>query len=91
LRKTAHMAEYAILFLLLWRALIWHLAGERTAKIMAAAIALAYAASDEWHQTFVRGRTGTIRDVGFDLAGILAAWLFTAWLSRTRTADDAEH
>jgi VanZ family protein len=89
LRKMAHMTEYAILFLLLWRALRLHIHAERVAMIAAASAALIYAASDEWHQTFVRGRSGTIRDIGFDLAGILGAWLFAAWLSRRRSAGRA--
>jgi VanZ family protein len=40
-------------------------------------LAVAYAASDEWHQTFVRGRHGSPIDVGIDAVGIslgLMAW-----------------
>ena len=38
-------------------------------------ICLAYAVSDELHQTFVDGRSGEVRDVCFDLCGALIAYL----------------
>jgi VanZ family protein len=67
LRKSAHMAEYALLWLLLWRALGY----ERPA--LAAAIAIAYACTDEFHQTFVDSRHGTPVDVLIDAVGIALA------------------
>jgi VanZ family protein len=63
LRKLAHMAEYALLAALLLRAL----AGPWLAFL----ISLAYAASDELHQHFVRGRAGTPRDGAIDALGAL--------------------
>jgi VanZ family protein len=62
LRKLAHMAEYAILGALLLRAL------ER--PLAAFAAALAYAATDEVHQHFVRGRHASALDVVVDAAGV---------------------
>ena len=62
LRKLAHMAEYAILGALLLRAL------ERPLAAFAAAVA--YAATDEVHQHFVRGRHASALDVGIDAAGV---------------------
>jgi len=61
LRKLAHLAEYAILGALLCRALC-----RPGLAILAAAL---YAVSDEVHQTFVEGRTGTPLDVGIDALG----------------------
>lgn len=43
--------------------------------VLPALIAILYACSDEWHQTFIPGRGGTIRDVGFDSLGVLIAFL----------------
>jgi VanZ like family len=63
LRKLAHVTEYAILAFLLRRAL---------AVPAAFAVGLAYAISDEFHQTFVRGREGRPRDVAIDAVGIVA-------------------
>jgi VanZ family protein len=67
LRKAAHMAEYALLWYL------WQRALERPTPWPAAAIALAYAISDEIHQSFVEGRHGTPVDVLIDAAGIALA------------------
>jgi hypothetical protein len=36
-------------------------------------ISLAYACTDEYHQTFVEGRTGTPIDVGVDTVGMALA------------------
>jgi VanZ family protein len=72
LRKGAHMTEYAILACLLLRAI-----GSYT---WAFGLAVAYAATDEFHQTFVRGRHGTPIDVGIDAVGALIG--LTIWRSR---------
>jgi VanZ family protein len=73
LRKLAHFTEYAVLTVLWWRALRG--LGIRFGRALAAAIAisLAYAVTDEFHQTFVDGRNGTPADVLIDSAGIAAA------------------
>lgn len=72
LRKVAHFSEYAILTALVWRAV--RARGDRT-LILAWALAVAYAATDEFHQTFVSGRVGTPRDVLIDAAGAAVAVL----------------
>lgn len=82
LKKLMHAAAYGILAWLWWRALAR--AGVRWPAAWALVWTLAYAAGDEWHQTFVPGRTGQARDVVVDAAGALAA---LAWLRRPR-ADD---
>ncbi len=80
LRKLGHMAAFGLLW---WRALGF---GSRAA--IAAAIALAYAVSDEFHQTFVDGRVGSPVDVGIDATGIALAYLAVRLSRRRRTADD---
>jgi VanZ family protein len=78
LRKLAHVAGYLVLTLLFLRAL--RRSGVVAAVPIAMAGALAYAVSDEWHQSFVPGRGATPRDVAIDGIGIgLAA------LAGTRT------
>jgi VanZ family protein len=72
-RKLAHVTEYLILTLLLLRAL--RRSELALALPVAIAAALAYAASDEWHQSFVPGRTATPRDVAIDGIGIALAAL----------------
>jgi VanZ family protein len=67
LRKATHMAEYGLLWYL------WHRALQLDSPLPAAAITLAYAAADEFHQTFVAGRHGSPVDVLIDAAGIALA------------------
>src|ERR671936_423683 len=62
LRKGAHVVEYAILGALLLRA--W---GRELPSFLAA---VAYAASDELHQHFVRGRHAYPVDVAIDACGV---------------------
>jgi VanZ family protein len=73
LRKLAHVTEYAVLTTLWWRALRG--LGMRMPLALAMAISLGYAATDEFHQTFVDGRTGTPVDVLIDSVGIAIAAL----------------
>ena len=83
LKKTAHMIEYGILAFLLSRALS---RGQgtfsRSALAAAFVITVLYAASDEYHQTFVPGRHGKLMDVGFDVAGALVSLLVVGNLGR---------
>ena len=67
LRKLAHATEYALLTL----AWAWALRpATRLSVPLAALIALIYAATDEYHQSFVAGRTGTAADVVVDALGV---------------------
>ena len=75
-RKILHAVEYALLCGLWWRALATVTTPQR-ALVTAVAISIAYAVSDEFHQSFIEGRNGTPVDVAIDAAGILAA---AAWL-----------
>jgi VanZ family protein len=71
LRKAAHMSEYAMLAVLLVRAL-----GDQLPAFYGAIV---YAASDEFHQAFVRGRHGSPIDVAIDSTGALLGLLVWAW------------
>src|SRR5438552_13108438 len=69
LRKGAHITEYAVLLILLVRAL--------GREAPALALGILYAASDELHQGFVRGRHASPVDVAIDTIGLLIGLL--AW------------
>jgi VanZ family protein len=69
LRKGAHITEYAVLAVLLLRAI------GRDAPALA--LGVLYAASDEFHQAFVRGRHASPIDVAIDTVGLLIGLL--AW------------
>jgi VanZ family protein len=90
-RKCAHLTEYAILAILVWRALSqpvrqdprpwhWPVAVRTTLWVVL------YAASDEFHQLFVPSREGAVRDVLIDTSGgilaLLALWAFGNWRRR---------
>ncbi|MBM3251404.1 MAG: VanZ family protein [Candidatus Omnitrophica bacterium] len=72
LRKIAHMAEYFILALLIYRALKG--SSNLTGFSLIAwtfIFSFLYAVSDEVHQFFVYGRSCEARDVLIDAAGII--------------------
>ena len=70
LRKGAHLTEYAVLGGLLYRAL--------GREPLALAMGISYAATDELHQYFVRGRHASPVDVAIDAVGVAAGMLI--WL-----------
>jgi len=74
IRKFAHFTEYFILSLLILRAIR---AGRRDTRVVWALVAIgivaAYASLDEFHQSFVPGRTPAVADVLLDTAGGIAA------------------
>ena len=67
-RKLIHFAEYALLTFLWWRALVTVTSPGRAA-LFAFLLASGYAATDEYHQTFVEGRHGSPVDWAIDSAG----------------------
>lgn len=70
--KTLHVIEYAILFVLYYRAL-----KNKTAALL---LTLLYAATDEIHQLFVPTREGRLRDVIIDAIGAGMSWILITHL-----------
>jgi VanZ family protein len=84
IRKTGHAVEYAILALLIWRARrktilpepkTWH----RRDAIVAILVSALYAATDEFHQSFVSTRQASVWDVILDTAGAVMG-IFLLWI-----------
>lgn len=74
IRKFAHMTEYFILTLLLYRAVRQSFSVPPGALIFCQSLlSFLYAVSDEYHQTFIMNRSGNIVDVSIDALGIFAA------------------
>jgi VanZ family protein len=85
IRKAAHMFLFFVLTLLVWLALTRVLRQRPKRAAAAAVLGVALAALDEYHQTLVPGRSGELRDVLVDSAGVLIAlFLFLLpWLAQT--------
>jgi len=90
-RKGAHVSEYAILALLIWR---WdrRVSGAQAqgwpwrSAVRTALWVMAYAASDEFHQRFVPSREASVLDVCIDTGGavlaLLLIWIVGRWRKR---------
>jgi len=83
IRKCGHLTEYAILALLLWRALSQskNLPAWSWPRVQGTMLLVClYASTDEFHQSFVPTRTSLISDVFIDTAGgaigLLVFWIF---------------
>ena len=84
--KGYHMAEFSLLFLLCRQLLHTTGIAVRQAGTASAFLCFLYAASDEYHQTFVPGRGGTWYDVAIDSVGIAIAWLLVSLRIRRAAA-----
>jgi VanZ family protein len=89
IRKTGHFVGYFTLSLLLfrsWRATFpfpgarWTIQWARISFFMAALVA----ALDEWHQTYIPSRTGTLHDVLLDSTAALVAQILLFIVLRSR-------
>ncbi len=77
IRKTAHLTEYFIFGILVFRGVRRGRPGWRWSwALLALLIAAIYAAFDEFHQTFVPSRTASPYDSMIDTLGASAAILF---------------
>ena len=75
IRKGAHLTEYAILAVLLWRGLRFRRINLRGSlwpqAALAFVVAIIFAASDEYHQAFVPTRGSSSADVLIDSCGAI--------------------
>lgn len=89
-RKIAHAGVYCLLTLLWFWSLSPLFGAIRAVPLralgLAAGISFLYAVTDEYHQTFVEGRSGSAVDVAIDSVGILLAVWLLAWGRRRRPA-----
>ena len=94
LRKIGHVIGYGILSFLLFRAWrttlrpktqAWNLLWAVVSFVMTAAVA----SLDEWHQTYLPSRTGTLHDVVLDsLAALSVQFLIFAFLWNRTSASE---
>lgn len=69
LRKTAHITEYFILYILSYKSF-------NNNHKLAFIFSVLYAASDEFHQKFTPGRGPSVKDVFIDTIGIILGFIF---------------
>lgn len=84
IRKSAHVVAYMVLGGLV----VWALAGHRrvTLKVIGGSVIIAglFAVSDEFHQSFVPGRSAEVRDVLIDTAGATVGAGIVGYISMRR-------
>lgn len=85
LKKMGHAFAYGILAGLYFWALRERIESSKVLRVVSVGLALAYALSDEYHQTFVPGRNGSLMDVAVDSVGAIGAMLLIRWWERRKT------
>jgi len=98
--KSLHVIEYTVLSILYYLGVVKFEFDFKINKIiknfkkikfnfqsfeLASFLTILYALSDEYHQTFVPGRFGTIRDVAIDSIGILICYFILKKISLKET------
>jgi hypothetical protein len=83
MRKSAHVAEYALLGLLAFRAVFLSVESALArVALLSLGVAATVAVMDEFRQTLLPERTGSVWDIAIDVSGALAAIGFALWLNR---------
>jgi VanZ family protein len=89
-RKTAHFVEYAILGVMVWRAVRFDPAfasySPRRQFWFVLLCCMLYASTDEFHQKFVATRQPAVQDVLLDTSGAACGLLVVCGLRRRRVA-----
>jgi len=76
--KSFHLIEYAILFF------CFKIAGFSSKRSLL--FSYIYALSDEYHQSFVAGRSALFRDTLIDLVGSLLAYIISSLTAKTNNS-----
>ncbi len=81
-KKSGHVIGYALLAFSYWYAL----GMDKNKRWLAWLLAILYALTDEYHQSYISGRHPSIWDVMIfdDLGALLSLWLATRYIKRKR-------
>ena len=87
IKKSGHVFEYAVLSFWIWRAMGF----QQERRWLVWLIAILYAATDEYHQSFVPGRFPSVWDVAiFDNAGaLISLWVTQRYLNKNDQNNSA--
>lgn len=84
-RKAAHMTEYALLAIAIAFPLYVYGVRGIGLLILTGTVCVSFAILDEYHQSFVAGRTGATKDVAIDSIGVICGVIFVrivGWTGR---------
>ncbi len=85
--RAAHVLEFAVLGVLLLRAVNKEKPVTKREMIITLFVVTLYGASDEFHQRFTPGRNSEGLSVLFDAAGgAIGGWIYHEWIVRRRAA-----
>lgn len=79
-RKGAHFSIYALLGILIFLLVKEYNFSTKRSFITSITASFIYACSDEFHQTFVSGRSGEVRDVLIDTVGAIVGCLLIIFI-----------
>lgn len=79
-RKGAHFSIYALLGIFIFLLSAEYNFSMKKCIAVAITASFAYACSDEFHQTFVSGRSGELRDIMIDTAGAAVGCLIVIFI-----------
>ena len=82
IRKSAHMLSYGLLSVLLFMSIYDNYKSINKTSIISLIITFLYACSDEFHQTFILGRSGEFRDVLVDSTGAIIFLLIVTLIAK---------
>ena len=83
IRKIAHFSLYALVGFLLMALFSTYNINEKNKIISTIIIGAIYAISDEFHQSFISGRSGQVSDVFLDTLGVTVGGLFILLIIKT--------
>lgn len=83
IRKIAHFSLYALVGFLLMALFSTYNINEKNKIISTVIIGTIYAISDEFHQSFISGRSGQVSDVFLDALGVTVGGLFILLIIKT--------
>ncbi len=89
--KGWHFTEFAILlFLLAGVFKLWRGSNSTSTIVIAMFLCIAFAISDEWHQSFIPDRHGTVMDVLIDSLGVCMAGFYLLRRQQRQNKQESE-
>ena len=73
IRKSAHIFEYFVLFLLMYNYIRYY--SIKSKFILSIILCIVYSIFDEGHQLFIEGRAGEVLDVLVDTIGVFLGYI----------------